>query len=264
MNTYFFNKMNEAKTNDEYIEVLEDLQTVLSFASKNPWVKKDVMTSLQIIWAKNVKQKLYKLSELWLVEPDKYPDVIDAFVTLQDESTATYSEYLKDSKFDHEVIDKIGKPLEKEPIEIPRSYEEGDAINAPYYGTVQVNKGKVLIQDVLGRAFTFTNIDTDMKNWDVVDPGQKIGTVKKWGTITNRFNKKGEAENLNNELAPLLNPDNIFSPSYLKSLAIDPIDFYALSRSISTTKKQKWAKTSKLVNKIPSPKSILEEIMANS
>lgn len=257
-------KKNETQSISGTVQMLDDMEAILAFASKNPAVEQDVMTSLQIVGAKNVKNRLYKLSEQWLFEPEKYPNVFKAFLQLQDESTATYSEGLKDSKFDHEVVAKVNKPLEKEPIEIPRSYEEGDAINAPYYGTVQVNKGKVLIQDVLGRAFTFTNIDTDMKNWDVVDPGQKIGTVKKWGTITNRFNKKGEAENLNNELAPLLNPDNIFSPSYLKSLAIDPIDFYALSRSISTTKKQKWAKTSKLVNKIPSPKSILEEIMANS
>lgn len=87
-----------------------------------------------------------------------------AFIELQDESTATYSEYIKDSKFDHEVIDKVNKPLDKEPVDIPRSYDEGEAINAPYYGTVQVNKGKVLIRDVLGRSFTFTNIDTDMKD----------------------------------------------------------------------------------------------------
>ncbi len=41
-----------------------------------------------------------------------------------------------------------------------------------------------------------------------------------------------EAQKTSNDLAPLLKPDGIFSPSYLKTLGIDPIDFYALADSI--------------------------------
>ena len=104
--------------------MLEDMEAILALAGANPMVEQDVMTSLQIVGAKNVKTRLYKLSELGLLEPDKYPNVMKAFIKLQDESTVSYSEYLKPSKFDHEVVDKINKPLGKEAIEIPRAYDE--------------------------------------------------------------------------------------------------------------------------------------------
>lgn len=245
------------KSIDSSKAMLDSMEAMLAFASSNTMVEKAVLESIQSVIAKNGKQRVYSLFEKGLANPADYPEVMKAWVQLQDDSTASYSETIKDSQYDYEVYGHVGKKPTKEEVKIPTSYEEWDTIKSPYYWVVQVNKKwNIVIKDILGRSFVFTNIDTDKKVGDVLDPGAKIWVVKKWGTETNRFNKMNEAQKTSNDLAPLLKPDGIFSPSYLKTLGIDPIDFYALADSI----KAKWTKKKKTSPK--KSKSILEEVIS--
>ncbi len=112
------------KSIDSSKAMLDSMEAMLAFASSNTMVEKAVLESIQSVIAKNGKQRVYSLFEKGLANPADYPEVMKAWVQLQDDSTASYSETIKDSQYDYEVYGQVGKKPTKEEVKIPTSYEE--------------------------------------------------------------------------------------------------------------------------------------------
>lgn len=112
---------------------------------------------------------------------------MEAYMYLQDMRTAPYNEKqdipsLEDVETDYAVLGsvsgydgtKAGKISNEPTKEYASDYPEGQKIESPFYGSVQVQGGNIVLQDVLGRYYTFTNVDSNLKTGDTVKIGESL------------------------------------------------------------------------------------------
>lgn len=222
--------VGEDLTGTQAVKAVDFMESVLAWASKDAVVSEDVFRSIQEATAK--KGNLTRIEEMvkqGLIDPKKYQNIMKAFVRLQDDSTVPYTE-AKDQevgKFDYSILGAVSNYDGKEAKKImdeakdtePKDTPENATIENDLYGAVMVKKDNIVLQDVMGRVFTCTNVDTPLKTGDVVKPGTPLGTARKGGsTVAPGNTTNADVNNTNPALTymPTQNGPNLdFSKNHL-------------------------------------------------